>query len=346
MEEGTNRPIFVVGSPRSGTSILTWCLGQHPNIFPVPESNWMGDFAINIAIGYQIGAARGERSILSAMEIREDELFAALGRSIHELILSHRADLERKRQGAVTAWGAKGRWFQARRSSSDPKNRWVDGTPEYSMYICGLRKLFPDARFIHIFRDVGAVVRSMLNFRRVAGTELVSDEESAYKYWLRTVKACVQAEQAYGPNAVCRVRYTDLVDSPEPAMRSVLDFLEEPYDPKCLEPLAQRINSSEVPVDFEFDGQAADPAIVEKATRLCASVNETAQPRQGSCAAAHEMETTFRERVKYMAAIDGAYQKTQQIIKALNRSGLPLYLITHAALAIADPCATVLSQLS
>src|ERR1043166_1541252 len=110
MEEGNNRPIFVVGSPRSGTSILTWCLGQHPNIFPVPESNWMGDFAINVAIGYQVGAARGGRSILSAMEIQEDELFATLGQSIHELILSHRSDLERKRQGAVTARGANGRW--------------------------------------------------------------------------------------------------------------------------------------------------------------------------------------------------------------------------------------------
>ena len=81
MQRSMNRPVFVVGSPRSGTSILTWCLGQHPNIFPVPESNWMGDFAVNVAIGYQIGAARGERSILSAMEIREDELFATLAKA-------------------------------------------------------------------------------------------------------------------------------------------------------------------------------------------------------------------------------------------------------------------------
>src|SRR5678816_2660359 len=93
MQRNTNKPIFVVGSPRSGTSILTWCLGQHPNIFPVPESSWMGDFAINIAIAYQIGAARGERSMLSAMDIREDELFALFGQSINDLIMRHRKDL-------------------------------------------------------------------------------------------------------------------------------------------------------------------------------------------------------------------------------------------------------------
>src|SRR5215470_2085078 len=183
MHEEINKPIFVVGSPRSGTSILTWCLGQHPNIFPVPESNWMGNFAINVAMAYRVGAARGDHSILSAMDIREEELFETFGQSINDLILSHRKDLEKKRQ-RVTIGGLKARWLRGRNTGSDPKTRWVDGTPEYSLFICGLRKLFPAARFVHIFRDVGAVVRSMLNFHRIAGTQLVANEEKAYKYWL------------------------------------------------------------------------------------------------------------------------------------------------------------------
>src|SRR5512133_966558 len=98
MDDGINKPIFIVGSPRSGTSVLTWCLGQHPNIFPVPESNWIGDFAVNVAIGYESGAARGDYTILSAMDIREDELFAVFGQTINDLILRHRKDLERKRK--------------------------------------------------------------------------------------------------------------------------------------------------------------------------------------------------------------------------------------------------------
>src|SRR5207237_9911748 len=92
------RPVFVVGSPRSGTSILTWCLGHHPNLFPVPESYWMEGFAVNVAIAYQIGVARGDYSILSAMDIRDDELFTAFGRSIKDLILRHRSYLEIKRE--------------------------------------------------------------------------------------------------------------------------------------------------------------------------------------------------------------------------------------------------------
>src|SRR5438034_11674196 len=86
MHEEINRPIFIVGSPRSGTSILAWCLGHHPNIFPVPESNGIGDFAVNVAVAHQIGSARGRLSILSAMEIRDDEFFAASTRTINGLV--------------------------------------------------------------------------------------------------------------------------------------------------------------------------------------------------------------------------------------------------------------------
>jgi len=346
MQHNINKPIFVVGSPRSGTSILTWCLGQHPNIFPVPESSWMGNFAINVAMAYHVGAARGDRSILSAMDIHEDELFATFGQSINELILSHRKDLEKKRQSKGKLAGLKGRWFQGTNTASDPKTRWVDGTPEYSLFICGLRKLFPEARFVHIFREVGPVVRSMLNFHRVAGIQLVANEEKAYKYWLRTVRACLKAEQAYGPDVIHRIRYVDLIDNPESTMRSLLDRLEEPYSAKCLEPLADRINSSNVPADFKADDPATDPSVIEKATRLCVNVSETPQADRPSREAADEMEAAFRERVDNTAGMDRAYKKTRQIIKALNYSGLSLYVVTHAALAIADPWAVALSQLS
>ena len=99
-------------------------------------------------------------------------------------------------------------------SDSEQKTRWVDQTPEYSFHICGLRKLFPGAVFIHIVRDVDSVVRSMLNFHRIAGTHVVANEEEAYRYWLRTVRACLKAEEAYGADVVHRLRYTALVKTP------------------------------------------------------------------------------------------------------------------------------------
>jgi Sulfotransferase family len=334
MHEEINKPIFVVGSPRSGTSILAWCLGYHPNIFPVPESNWMGNFAVNVAKSYEVGAARGIFSILSAMDISRDEFFSHIGRSINSLVLKHRCDLDRTRlitavqrllkeeglylgevtgqldaatSAAIRQYGIAGglhyseliESLRTAASNSEYKTRWVDQTPEYSFHICDLRKLFPCALFIHIVRDVGSVVRSMLNFHRIAGTNVVANEEEAYKYWLRTVRACLKAEEAYGPHVVYRLRYTALVENPESALRSLLDFLGEPYSAKCLEPLSERINSSNVPPDFKSDDPATDPAIVEEARRLSAEIEQTSQLTEHSSAAADELEAEFGARVKH-----------------------------------------------
>ena len=335
MHEEINKPIFVVGSPRSGTSILAWCLGHHPNIFPVPESNWMGDFAVNVAMSYQVGAARGILSVLSAMGISCDEFFSHIGGSINSLVLKHRGDLDRKRltiavqrllkeQGcylgevtgeldaatnaAIRQYGiAEGLLYselvdslRTAASDSEYKTRWVDQTPEYSFHICGLRKLFPCALFIHIVRDVSSVVRSMLNFHRIAGTHVAANEEEAYKYWLRTVRACLKAEEAYGPHVVYRLRYTALVENPESALRSLLDFVSEPYSARCLEPLSQRINSSNVPPNFKSDDAATNPAIVDEALRLSSEIEQTCQPSPHSSAAADELEAEFGARVKHL----------------------------------------------
>jgi peptidoglycan hydrolase-like protein with peptidoglycan-binding domain len=320
----------------------------------------MGDFAVNLAMAYKVGAARGIFSILSAMDISRDEFFAHIGRSISSLILKYRSHLDHTRFvaaaqrllkeqglyfGEVTgrldaATNAAVRQYQNDHHSkandlldselfdsirtaalqSEFKTRWVDQTPQYSFDICGLRKLFPNALFIHIVRDVTSVVRSMLNFHRVAGTHLVANQEEAYKYWLRSVRACLKAEQAYGPRVVFRLHYALLLDKPETAIRSLLDFVGEPYTPKCLEPLSQRINSSNVPADFTSEDPATDPVIIEEAMRLSRDVQHSLQPAQASAAAAAEMEAAFAERVQYIATLDDQYRRALQTIQNLQRT--------------------------
>lgn len=356
MHEETNKPIFIVGSPRSGTSILAWCLGHHPNIFPVPESNWMGDFAVNSAIGYQVGAARGILSVLSAMSISRDEFFSHIGQSINSLILKHRCDLDRMRlitavqrllkekglysgeiNGELNADTSAGirqygiqeanglsyseiiDSFQTSASDSEFKKRWVDQTPEYSFHICGLRKLFPSALFIHIVRDVISVVHSMLNFHRIAGTHLVTNEEEAYRHWLLPVRACLRAEEAYGPHVVHRLRYSALVENPESTLRALLDFVGEPYSAKCLEPLSKRINSSNVPVDFTSEDPATDPVVIEEAMRLSRDLQCGLQPAEASAAATAEVEGAFDERVQYVATLDSQYLRALQAVQKLER---------------------------
>jgi hypothetical protein len=163
-------------------------------------------------------------------------------------------------------------------------------------------------------------VHSMLNFHRVAGTQLVATEGEAYRYWLGTVSACLSAERAYGPRVIHRLKYSDLIENPETALRSLFNFLGEPYSAKCLEPLSERINSSNVPADFRSDDPATAPVVAEQATRLSRDLEQSLQPAEASLAAAAEMEAAFAERVQYMATLESQYQRALQIIQTLERT--------------------------
>jgi len=291
--------------------VLSWCLDRHPNIFNVNESTGIGDLALAVANCYQRRMGLGTDSLWTAMSVGRDEFFAAFGRTVDELILSHKVDLEKKRWEEAFAPNTPPHRFPAERAASLAKLRWVDGTPLYSFYIYGLRKLFPNALFIHIVRDVGSVVLSMLNFHRLTRVNLVANEQEAYNIWFRSVIACVLAEQAYGPKVVFRLRYAQLTDQPEVAMRALFKFLGEPYAPECLTPLQKRINSSNVPLDSQLGDPTTDPVIIQRARLLDAEVQRASQASELSPAAGAEMETAFYEE---------AHKKSQRLDKVQARA--------------------------
>jgi hypothetical protein len=322
MAASMNRPIFVVGSPRSGTSILTWCLGQHSNILVQEESNWLGRFSLDVEAAYLTGTHRGERSQLSALGVRREVFFTRFGQTINEIVLEHRKELMRVAEEWSLTTGDKSQEseeFQYERSESDPKMRWVDGTPEYSFYICGLRKLFPEAVFIHIVRNAAAVVRSILHFSRIASRTLAENEEKAYDYWLRTVRACREAEHAYGPNVVRRVLYADLVAQPERTMRSLLEFLQEPYETACLEPLGLRINSSNVPADLEASPSVPDQSVIEAALALEDELINGRPPVKPSPEVAAELEAKFEKQVRDVQNASGYHARALNRIASLEK---------------------------
>jgi hypothetical protein len=298
-------PIFVVGSPRSGTSILTWCLGQHPNILPTEESDWLGVFAAQAAAQHALGSVRGERSQLSALGLERAEFLRGLGDAIDAMLLGHRERLEQlnwtaaqndPRQVSVE--------FAVSRDATEPKSRWVDGTPEYSLSICGLHGLFPAAKFVHILRDADEVAASMLAFRHADGTPLVRSADEAYAYWERTTRACVLAEQVLGPDVVYRLRHADLIERPEAALQEVFTFLGESFAAVSLEPLRRRINSS-----FTDAPPAAqcteESAAINAARQLSTELQQERTPDAPSAAAREQFEAEFERRVSYFLRVDG-----------------------------------------
>ena len=312
------RPIFILSTGRAGSTILTWSLGQHPNIIPQEESNWLGPFAIDAAVGYKRGTLRGERGQLSANFIERDELLAALGDAIDRLLVSHRHKFENPDLRGRAGWALPP--FPVSRAENEPKRRWVDGTPEYSLYVCALRKLFPEALFVHLVRDVADVVRSLLNFRPY-GNRLVHTEQEAYEYWLRRARAGVEAERAYGPQRVYRMQYADLVTQPDKAMASLLKYVGEPYAPECLEPLKVRINSSEVGARFDERDPSTDPEVREQAKLLSVDLLTAPPPRAADPGTAAKLEADFDQRVEYFSALEGRLGEATDLIRRLQQEG-------------------------
>lgn len=314
-----SRPVFVVGSPRSGTSVLTWALGQHPNLLLTEESNWLGSFAIQAAVAHAQGSARAQRSQLSALGISRDAFLSGLGDAIDRLVLAGRTHLEAASQAeAQHSSQLVSPEFAISRGPEESKSRWVDGTPEYALQIPSLLALFPKAQFVHILRDADQAAASLLAFRDERGRPIAGSAEEAYAYWLRTVRACLDAEETLGPDIVHRVRYADLVSDGERTMREILDFLAEPFAPACLEPLKRRINSS-------FTGDAMPRAypggqseIIQQARRASAQWLASPQTAQADASARARWQAEFETSVLYAQGLESHWEAAQRMLPQLR----------------------------
>jgi|KBSSwiStaDraftv2_1062776.scaffolds.fasta_scaffold13179_4 hypothetical protein len=317
-------PIFIVGSPRSGTSILTWCLGQHPNILPTEESDWLGPFAEQVGAHFELGSARGERSQLSALGVERNAFFEAFGAAIDALILGQRRRLEELSHTLAQHDPSQiSVEFAVSRDTAEPKARWVDGTPEYSFHVCGLHKLFPAARFVHILRDADEVATSMLAFRDGAGHALVANADEAYTYWRRTTEACVAAEHALGAGVVHRLRHADLVAQPEPVLRELFAFLGESLTPACLAPLAKRINSSFADDAHPHGAPQATSETIEQARQLSARLRDSSVALP-TAEARTQWEAQFQERVSFARNLRADYRRALDALRQ-SEAGRRIY---------------------
>ncbi len=64
---GMSHPIFIIGAPRSGTSILTWCLGQHSNIQLIEETSWIARMGLRLREIWALGVANNSHSHLGSL---------------------------------------------------------------------------------------------------------------------------------------------------------------------------------------------------------------------------------------------------------------------------------------
>ena len=245
--ERTPEPVFVIGPYRSGTSILTWALGQHPNIWPLPETHWLQWMGAGALAGFWIGT-QPRRNYFNLCDVGTEEYLAFMGTCIDEFVQkstlrrAERSQFERLHPRDTQEKLHAG--FEFARTLFSSKRRWADGTPENAGHMAMLRKLFPAATFICTTRNPLDVITSMLHFEQ-AGGESASIEQAA-DMWRRMTELTLLAARAFGSDFVRFVTYEQLIATPEAILGQLFDFVSEPRFPKAAICYANRINSSSV----------------------------------------------------------------------------------------------------
>ena len=201
------QPIFVLGFPRSGTTLMEQTLSAHPRIVAGDELPLIADLT-------------GLLPRMLGSPLNYPEALTELWMGDQREGLDNLRDyyLQKVTQMGILTPGA--RWF-------------TDKMPLNETHLGLIALLFPQAPLIHVIRHPLDIMVSALSNHFTHGMFCASALETAALHYVRVMDLV----QQYRSEMMLRylpVRYESMVTEQETTVRSVLDFVGERFDPKCL----------------------------------------------------------------------------------------------------------------
>ena len=192
-------PIFIVGLPRSGSTLVEQILASHSQV----------DGTLELADIPRL--AQELRSADAGLQ----SMTAELSRKLGERYLSDTRPYRAAQSGA-------------------PRPRFTDKMPNNFQHLDLIQLLLPNARVIDVRRDPLACGFGIFKQLFANGQRFAYSLEDIGRYYRIYVELMAHWERVI-PGKILRVQYEDLVNNLEPSVRRILDFCGLEFEPACVE---------------------------------------------------------------------------------------------------------------
>ena len=245
----TARPIFVVGCPRSGTTMLQLMLHAHRRIAIPPETRFLLNAYWQRREFGDLSRAENRRRLAHWIVDRRGTRFQDLGLDGAEIV-------RRITDGPGTLGSALGTVFRAY-ADRFGKPRWGDKRPAYLQNLDVILRLFPDAQIINVVRDGRACVASLkeMSWHR-------QDVYGTVAAWARAVDEARRAARRLPAGQWHSLRYEDLVADPHTELAAICAYLGEEYDPAMANP--SRVADVAVPAFKTWHRRTHEPVTTQR----------------------------------------------------------------------------------
>jgi Sulfotransferase family len=235
---GGLRRVFLFGCPRSRTTVAQRVVSQACDLATMASTNWFLEHASTQVLNGPAGSSRAQMRPFALKRVRE-HVAAVTGVDLgEEFRLEGGLDVLAERTGAAG---------------------WLEKTPLHLLSAREIAAEVEGARFVHLVRDPGGVVASLLR-RAAANPGMVgAGWQAVQAHDEHTWRVCLRATLDLREDpAHLVVDAEDIVDDPELWARRVAEFLDLPYRPPG-DPARTAAEQASVPSHRPWKADAAGP---------------------------------------------------------------------------------------